>query len=285
MFYASHFLGHVPVHTVLAFVFTGAYICFTDFTAEKYLKTRVHMLFILLIIFLILSILISLTVFGHGDTFAFIFQQKQNIGVYARGGAWNLHLPSTLLLFFFMPVYILGIKKLFKRNIDVHGKGLPYIIMGISFFLLFTVFLNGTIVDVFLSTWKDPRYLAHSVRELMTFPVTYFPLPVYFILRGTESNGISEARRTKKWLRYGIVFLTVAFLTGFLYQSYIPLSEGIGNLAQKPSFARNGRLGLPYLLASHFFEHFLDTIYFTLLCLLLYGLALQRLYHRQKTRE
>ncbi len=284
MFYASHFLGHVPVHTVLAFIFIGTYICFTDFTVEKYLKARVRMLFMLLIIFLILSFVISITVFGYEDTFAFIFQQKQNIGVYAIGGSWNLHLPSTMLLFFFIPIYILGIKKLFKRNIDVNGKGLPYMTIGILIFLFFTAFLNGNIVDAFLSTWKDPRYLAHSIRELMTFPVTYFPLPAYFILRGTESNGISEARETKKWLRYAVVFLTATFLTGFLYQSYVPLSEGIGHLAQKPSFARNGRLGVPYLLASHFFEHFLDTVYFTLLCLLLYGIASQKLYHRDQGR-
>jgi hypothetical protein len=281
MFYASHFLGHVPVHTVLAFIFVGVYISSTDFTGEKYVKTRVRALFLLLFIFLLLSVFISLTAFGHEDTFGFVFQRKQNIGVYATGGSWNLHLPSTLLLFFFIPVYILGIKKLFKRNIDVNGKGLLYIIIGISFFSLFTAFLNGNIAGPFLSTWKDPRYLAHSVRELVTFPITYFPLPLYFILKGTRSNTISETGSTKKWLRYGVVLLTVTFLAGFIYQAYVPLSEGIGNLAQKPSFARNGRLGVPYLLASHFFEHFLDTIYFTLLCLLLYGFALQRLYHRQ----
>lgn len=285
MFYASHFLGHIPVHTVLAFIFIGVYISFTDFTVEKYPKTGAATLLILLVIFLILSFVISLTVFGREDTFTFISQQKQNIGVYARGGSWNLHLPSTLLLFFFIPVYILGIKKLFGKNIDVNGKGLPYMIIGSLFFLSFTAFLNGNVVGVFSSTWKDPRYLAHSVRELMTFPLTYFPLPAYFILRRTKSKGISEARGIERWLRYGIILLTVAFLIGFFYQVYVPLSEGIGNLAQKPSFARDGRLGVPYLLASHFFEHFLDTIYFTLLCLLLYGLALQRSYHRQETTD
>jgi hypothetical protein len=282
MFYATHFLGHVPVHTVLAFVFIGVDISLTDFTVEKYPETKVRMLFMLLIIFLILSFVISLTVFGQEDTFSFICQQKQNAGIYARGGSWNLHLPSTLLLFFLIPVYLIGIKKLFKRNIDMHGKGLPYIITGILLFLSFTAFLNGNIAGIFLSTWKDPRYLAHSVREVITFPLTYFPPALYFILRATESNSIPEAIGMEKRHRYLIVFLTVAFLIGFLYQAYVPLSEGIGNLAQKPSFAKNGRLGVPYLLASHFFEHFLDIIYFTLMCLLLYGLATRRLYHRRE---
>ena len=65
--------------------------------------------------------------------------------------------------------------------------------------------------------------------------------------------------------------LTVLFLLGLFYQSYISLAAGIGELAQKPYFAKNGKLGIPYLLASHYFEHFLDTVYFTLLCLVLYS--------------
>jgi hypothetical protein len=53
----------------------------------------------------------------------------------------------------------------------------------------------------------------------------------------------------------------------------LPLSVGIGSLAQKPFFAKKCELGIPYLLASHYFEHFPDTIYFTLLSLFLYGVA------------
>ena len=51
---------------------------------------------------------------------------------------------------------------------------------------------------------------------------------------------------------------------------------GIGELAQKPPFARTGALGVPYLLASHNFEHVLDTIYFTLVTLLLWSIAPRR---------
>ena len=40
--------------------------------------------------------------------------------------------------------------------------------------------------------------------------------------------------------------------------------EGVGTLAQKPEFAKGGELSVIYLLASHFFEHFLDTIFFAL---------------------
>jgi hypothetical protein len=51
---------------------------------------------------------------------------------------------------------------------------------------------------------------------------------------------------------------------------------GIGQLAQTPPFAKAGTLSVPYLLASHYFEHLLDTIYFTLLTLLLWSFASRR---------
>ena len=46
------------------------------------------------------------------------------------------------------------------------------------------------------------------------------------------------------------------------HQASVSLSHGVGNLAQERAFARGGPLGIPYLLASRYFEHFLDTIFF-----------------------
>lgn len=85
----------------------------------------------------------------------------------------------------------------------------------------------------------------------------------------TEISRVYRGRAEKK-LYLIMIILTALFLMGLFYQSYISLAAGIGRLAQKPFFAKNGELGIPYLLASHYFEHFLDTVYFTLLCLILY---------------
>jgi hypothetical protein len=134
-----------------------------------------------------------------------------------------------------------------------------------------TLLFNAGSLDAVVLTWRDPRYLAHSVRELLTFPVTYFLVPLYFILRWEKAAGDFEETATNKTFRRLIIFLAVVFLVGVLYQSYVPLTKGIASLSQRPSFAKNGTLGIPYLLASHYFEHFLDTVYFTLVCLLLYS--------------
>ncbi len=276
MFYASHFLGHIPVHTMLAFFFIGVYLCLTGFRFRTQRRKKTRMLFILLAGLLISSFFVSAVVFGYEDTFAFMVQQKQGVGIYAKGGAWNLHLPSSMLLFLLIPVYIYIVKRIFGRSIDPNLSGLLYMSLGAIFFFLFTQLLNGSIADTFILIWANPRYLAHSVRELLTFPVTYFPIPLYFILRGEKKVGASVKGVPSRNFKYFIAGLAVVFLLALLYQSYVPLAEGIGNLAQKPDFAKGGNLGVPYLLASHYFEHFIGTVYFTLLCLLLYGFAMNK---------
>jgi len=225
---------------------------------------------------LILSFFVGMVVFGHEDTFAFIAQKKQGVGTYAEGGSWNLHLPSTTLLFLLIPAYIYIVKTIFGSVIQPNFGGLSYISLGVLLFFLFTLLFNRSIADPFFSIWADPRYLAHSVRELLTFPVTYFPIPLYFILRRERTVRASAKRMIGGNLRSLIACLAIIFLVALFYQSYASLTAGIGSIAQKPDFAGGGQLGIPYLLASHYFEHFLDTIYFTLLSLLLYSFGANR---------
>ena len=61
----------------------------------------------------------------------------------------------------------------------------------------------------------------------------------------------------------------VLFLVGFVYQVVISLANDVGSLAQRPDFAKGGELSIAYLLASHYFEHVLDSLFFALLTLLL----------------
>ena len=93
MFYASHFLGHIPIHTMLALFFVGAYSCFSGLNSEAYPKRRFLTLLILLLLLLGSSFFLGLAVFGYEDTFAFVAQQKQRMGIYGEGGAgsWEFH--------------------------------------------------------------------------------------------------------------------------------------------------------------------------------------------------
>jgi len=138
-------------------------------------------------------------------------------------------------------------------------------VLALTLTVAMTWGINGNVGAVTAFVWSDPRYLAHSVRELLTFPLTYYPIPLYFFLNVEEKKG-DVSRKL-----YGpLVLLAVVFIGLFFYQAYVPLIQGIGELAQKPAFAKGGELSIFYLLLSHYFEHFLDTIFFTLLCLILF---------------
>ncbi|HLF17980.1 MAG TPA: hypothetical protein VI749_03685 [Candidatus Omnitrophota bacterium] len=272
MFYASHFWGHIPVHTLLAFLFIGTYLCLAPDGQRRARRDKTPLLLALLIGFLWLTLLLSLAWFGKEDTLAFIAQQKQGVTHYEQGGSWNLHLPSTMMQFLLIPAFIYAVMSVFKREIAVNQSGLLYVFLSLAIFFLLTIFLNKSFLQPIQFVWQNPRYLAHSVRELVTFPLTYYPLVLYFLFREkTAIKGFSGER--KRVLRNLMIVSFLVFCVLFVYQAYLPLQQGIGELAQKPVFAKGGELPVLYLLASHYFEHFLDTVYFLLLSLLLYGLA------------
>jgi len=271
IFYASHFLGHIPVHTMAALVFTGTYLCMNSAESKGFERKTMWVLLILLLGLLVFSLFVGAEVFGYEDVSAFVMQGKQSESVYGQGGSWMLHLPSSMVLFLLVPVYIYIFKRTFGGELAANRDGLLYIGVGLLLLVGLTVIINKDAPAAVMTVWADGRYLGHSVRELVTFSLTYFPIPLYFLLGRQESK--SEGVRANKGLRTLMVVLAVLLVAAIFYQSYIPLREGIGQLAQKPAFAKGGQLGVGYLLASHFFEHFLDTIYFALVCLLIWGFA------------
>jgi len=268
----------VPVYTVLALYFTGVYLAYREGDSRSVRPMGV--LWGLLLIFLLAgSFMLSIKHFGSEYTYSYILQSRQSVSRYEPGGAWNLHLPSTILLFFLIPVYIYCLKIFFGRSIGKSSYGNVYIILSILIFLFMTVLVNRNLKTPFL-IWENPRYLAHSVRELATFPVTYFPIVLFFFIKDGPSSHEASPLLKKHQRRLIYVFLFL-FLLGFGYQVFVSLSAGIETLAQKPFFAKNGSLGIPYLFSSHFFEHVLDTIYFIFLCFLLFGLSDSYLKKRQ----
>lgn len=270
--YAPHFLGHVPVHTVYALIFTGTYLCLAAPSTAGDEALHLRRSATALGLFIFAAIAVSLVWFGVDDTLAFVLQEKQNMTVYTRGGSWNLHLPSTMLMPLAIPCYLMILMHVFHVPPAVSRRGVVFVGMGFIMLFLLTLLFNGASLYTLLSTWTDPRYLAHSVRECATFPLTYFPLPLYFFFgkkarEGTLRHGGFPA---KVWLVSAV--LALLFTALLAYQVAAALGAGIGTMAQRPGFARGCALPVYYLIASHYFEHVLDTVYFTLLCLVLFNL-------------
>lgn len=264
-FYASHFLGHIPVHTTIGLYFIGVFLTMSEMSSEVRSVSKGVTLFFVLILFLIASWWLSLRWFGPEDTYSYILQQKQSVVTFEQGGSWNLHLPSTMMQFLLIPLFIYVGKILFQSKIALSKNGVVFIGFAIGLCVFMTWYVNDKFFSAISYVWTNPRYLAHSVRELATFPLIYYPIPFYFLLKYSDNSQKEWSfRQISKWM----IVLAVVFCVLFAYQALIPLQEGIGELAQKPAFAAEGELSIIYLLSSHYFEHFLDTIYFSLFSLI-----------------
>lgn len=257
VFYASHFAGHIPSLTVIAILFCAWFSVLTPNAAQRTLSLR---WLLSSVGFALVCLLFSFSYFGFDETLAYLTLQKQSEVRSEPGGSYLLHLPSTLSLVILIPLYISAVLLLFRRPLIWNSRRLRPILITTAAAVLFAWLLTSSL-DQLLHSLEDPRYLAHSVRELATFPLVFFPLPLALWLAGTQP----ETSRRSQNLPKGIAVLLLAALPLLTVQVLIPLQAGIDNLAQQPDFARDG-LSINYLLASHYFEHVLDTIFFTLLC-------------------
>lgn len=276
VFYASHFLGHLPSLTVIALLFAGAGLALVRL--PKRLEPSPRTLLTGLALLLIFSTIVAVVVFGWQDALAYITQNKQGTAIYAKGGSWNLHLPSTVVLFVLIPPYIFVVARIFRMPLGSVRRGALYFVAAAALSALFALLFNRGSLSAIATAFTDPRYLAHSIRELATFTLTFFPLPLYLLTRSLSREGdlsAGVARRMPVWI---VVLFAIATAV-VVYQCWVALTAGIGHLAQKPAFAKSGTLCVPYLLASHYFEHVLDSIYFTLLTLLFWSVAARRQVH------
>jgi len=269
LFYSSHFLAHIPVLVVVALLFAGSVRLFGG---EKGMtQSSGLLLLVLLVLFLLGAVIHSFLVYGKTDTLEYILQKKQGHDIYGEGGSWKLHLVSTLTLIFFIPVYVFTVLQMLNVKTGWNKKGFVLTGAGLVLIPLFSWLCEGNFFPNLKYVITSNRYLAHSVRELITFPVTYFPLffMVFFDFREWRFRLSVGKDKRIRWV-VGTAFVLLVIL--FVYQTVLPLTEGIGNLAQKPAFTKGGKLPLLYLITSHYFEHFLDTLFFVLLC----GLLLNR---------
>ena len=269
-FYASHFIGHIPTYIILSLYFVGIYLLISEIKPIRVTWNRLLMLASAMVLLLVFSAYIAVNWFGYEETVNYVLQKKQSVERYEEGGSWNLHLPSTLMQFLLIPAFIIVAKWIFSSRMVAGRKGIWMAISAVVFTHLITVIVNSSALSAYQTIWTDPRYLAHSVRELATFPLIYYTIPLYIFLmqsRNRQSSRLVAAPRSVKiagWIT-GTLFLLL-----FAYQCIVPLQVGIGDLAQKPDFAKGGELPILYLLASHYFEHFLDSLFFILFSLILF---------------
>ena len=182
IFYAPHFIGHLPVVTVVALFFSGFWLLLVG-RVQVVSSQRIGWSLLAL---LIVSFIISLTLFSARETQDFLLQRKQSESVYGEGGSWNLYLPSTMLLPLLIPAYVTASSRWFEGGGRSDLRGIRCLLLGAALTVAITLLVNDDSMLVVRQVWVSPRYLAHSVRELATFPVTYFPLALFFLVSCTR---------------------------------------------------------------------------------------------------
>lgn len=263
--YAPHFLGHIPVLVTLALLMAGSYRSLAFLPEKSKPRDRARTAGVL-VVFLAGSFALSISHWGGAETWEFLTQQRQRPDLLVPGGSWLLHLPSTLALVFGLPLTVIAARWFFDRPTEVGTGGAMVFLLGIVSIIGITLVVVPQPWITAITILGDPRYLGHGVRELATFPLTYFPLPLaWWFTRENAAPGF----RWDRALVVTVLLISLAFTGIIAYEVIVPLKHGVGELTQRPGFALHDGLSIPYLLSSHFFEHFLDTIFFTLLCLLL----------------
>ncbi|MFQ6104616.1 MAG: hypothetical protein ACE5OP_10030 [Candidatus Glassbacteria bacterium] len=279
IFFFDHFLGMLPTSVFFSLFCAGTFLLFQRKESTnsptlgihiKTLKNRFRLLAIIGVLILVLTFLGSLSQVGWSGTLEFLLQYKERDGISSYGGTWKMLFPSNLTLMFIavaMPFYLRTL--IYRQGYRTKASG-AYLI---AFALLFFISLS-LVFSVDRECFQNQRWLAHSMREIATYPLTVFPL-VFGILFFTENRLFPGPADRSQSLHGKWRITTHAYLWPLLaallivYQLIALHGTSISKLAQKPSFSAEP-LPILYLLFFHYFEHILDYIFISLWSVIIY---------------
>ena len=226
-------------------------------------------------VFIVITFLASVRVAGWEQTRDYAFQYIERDGILSPGGNWNqlqisnipIALGSIGLAFACASSWTLQGR---RASMPMFRRGLVILTAAVVFSVTLSVFWWPG-----CSAFLNPRWLAHSVREIATYPLTGIPIAlasvaathVYVTRTGRLSTPL---RLTFPRFSVFLIALAILLLTG---QLILLRDSNIHSLAQRPAFAPDG-LSIPHLLAAHVFEHFLDFVIIGPLSAGIYALAL-----------
>lgn len=270
VFYWDHFLGCLPMVVLFSLCAAGGVAVAGNPAAHVDAMRAVTTAAVLLGAsagLVPLAVVASVNTAGWQRTVDYALQRIERDGIRSRGGNWNQLQLSNV------PV-ALGTAGLGSALVvRPAGSEVEVGLIQWGFVTLGTAALGS--IGLTAANWcglrrfLTPRWLAHSFREVATYPFTGIPVAfasvvlVEWWIAGSDSWSV----------RMGPVSMTLIGLgVAMTALQLIPLAgTSVLALAQRPAFARDG-LSVAYLLASHVFEHVLDFVMLALLPGGLYGL-------------
>ena len=260
MFYFDHFVALVPMITVFSLCAVGGFTL-AGRTRSDIDSSRAASVATVLLIgavsLVCLAFLMSLYTVGWQRTLDYALQRIERDGVMSKGGNWNQLQLSNIPI----ALGIIGLSSAFL--IPARGpnsqRDAALITGAMGCICLAAVLCIGVSI-LNWSGWQsflNPRWLAHGIREIATYPLTGMPIALGSLL--LVEHYLSGF---KTWIfEPGLLSLILigAGLTVTAGELILLSNVDVLAHAQRPSFAPGG-LSIPYLLFSHVFEHFLDFV-------------------------
>ncbi len=274
LLYFDHFIACVPMITMFSLATAGGAALGRHGTglprgaadASRFAGLLLGACFV----FVAIAFVLSVRTAGWKRTIDYGLQRIERDGVQSMGGNWNQLQLSNV------PIALGAIGA--GMGLDFVGTGgglvatsaisVPGLVLA-SLAIVGSLVLTGATWPG-LAAFRNPRWLAHSMREIATYPLTGIPVAFAGVLlvdrhlSGTATVGFSFAPLALGLLGIAGVatFVELALMRG----------ASVRSMAQHPAFAPNG-LSIAYLLCAHVFEHFLDFVLIGPLTGGLYALA------------
>jgi len=260
LFYFDHFIAVVPMIIIFSLCMAGGFAVAGYVPSDKNPSRAASVAIVLLVgsaLLVLVASVMSIWTVGWERTVDYALQRIERDGVMSKGGNWNQLQLSNIPIAF----GAIGLSVAFtmsggefqrERSITLKAGGVSCIIFAAALCIGITA-LNWNGWTSFL----NPRWVGHSIREIATYPFTGIPIALISVL--LVENYLSGLR---SWIIECRLFSIILIGTGFTLaagQLILLKNEDVLAYAQRPSFAPNG-LSIPYLLSSHVFEHFLDFV-------------------------
>jgi hypothetical protein len=260
LFYFDHFVACVPMVLLFALCTAGG-LALSGHAPAHTDRVRSLSVSIALLsaaaLLVLLAFGLSLRTVGWRRTIDYALQRIERDGVMSRGGNWNQlqlsNVPIALGLIGLGSAFVsfgMGGGSLAQCSLTRGGIGL----------IALAACLGVGITAFNWSGWRsflNPRWMAHSIREIATYPLTGIPIALASVmlvevyLSGATTLTVAPDVPSLVLLGAGCAIAIAQLL--------LLKNANVLSLAQRPAFAKNG-LSVPYLLCSHVFEHFLDFV-------------------------
>ncbi len=261
--YWPHFLACLPTALFTSLCLAGAVLMETHFNVKPAHQLLMPGVILLAsgFIFTLLVTWGSINQVGLKETIHYALQKFERDNVSSWGGCWNQFVPSNIVI----GAGSIAIGLVAGKSILCSNANSTFLQDTLSFknywLLLFAIVWFLWLCFVFRTgrrSFTETRWLAHSVREIATYPFTAVPAGLGAIIFSVNyQNFVCNWSLIISPLP--VVLFSLAFLF-FAWQLIALRNKDVLAISQKPQFAPQG-LSVPYLLAAHVFEHVTDIIF------------------------